>query len=232
MDVIYEGVSSKHMNTHIQNRLLGIQQTLIAHHLGGAGLPNAVIGNERETLIREFLSKVFPGQFRFGTGAITDSQNRISGQADVVIELPFEPSFPMPTTSDRLYLAESVGAVIEVKSNLSTQWTQLINTTRQIKTLNRNLIAIMTVGTISRKIPVFAVGYTGYRTVQAIQDKLAEHPENERPDGVLVINPGSFVGYDITATGCWGLYGFIAAIQIELGKVKAADSNLLAYAQP
>lgn len=220
------------MNQHVQNRLLGIQQTLIAHHLGGAGLPNAVIGNERETLIREFLSKVFPEQFRFGTGAITDAHNRISGQADVVVELPFEPSFPMPAGADRLYLAESVGVVLEVKSNLYNQWTQLIDTTRQIKTLERNLQAIMTVGNVGTKIPVFAVGYTGYQTVQTIQDKLAEHPESERPDGVLIINSGCFVGYGITATGAWGLYGLIAAIQHELGKVKAANSNLLAYAQP
>lgn len=78
--------------------------------------------------------------------------------------------------------------MFEVKSNLYNQWTQLIDTTRQIKTLERNLQAIMTVGNVGTKIPVFAVGYTGYQTVQTIQDKLAEHPESERPDGVLIIN--------------------------------------------
>ena len=194
-------------------------------------MPNAVIGNEREVLIREFLSKVFPGPFRFGTGAITDSDDNLSGQADVVIELPFEPSFPMPAGHDRLYLAESVGAVIEVKSNLYQQWDELTRTTQQIKTLNRNIRAIMRVGDLSSKIPVFGVAYTGYRTIDGIQNRLNETPEDSRPDGVLIIDSGCYVGAGITGTGVWGLYGLVASIQGDLQRVKVANSNLLAYVQ-
>ena len=112
------------MNPHLVARLTGIQQALMAQHVGGTGLPNAVIGNERETLLREFLQKVFPSHFRFSSGAITDSEGRLTGQIDIAVEYPFIPSFPMPASNDRLILAESVLAAIEVKSNLVSQWNQ------------------------------------------------------------------------------------------------------------
>jgi hypothetical protein len=38
----------------------------------------------------------------------------MSGQLDIVIELPFLPSFPTPGANERLYLAESVALAIEV----------------------------------------------------------------------------------------------------------------------
>src|SRR2546423_1122598 len=112
-------------NTHLINRLQAIQQSLMAQHAGGHHLPNALIGSERETFLREFLQKVFPAHHRFATGAITDSDNRLSGQVDIAVEYPFLPSFPMPGPShERLLLAESVAAVVEVKSDLSGQWDQ------------------------------------------------------------------------------------------------------------
>ena len=81
-------------------------------------LPGATVGSERETFLRKFLQKVFPTHRRFATGAITDSQGAISGQVDIAVEYPFAPSFPMPSTDERLLLAESVAIVIEVKSDL------------------------------------------------------------------------------------------------------------------
>ena len=93
-------------------RLEGIRQILMAHHAAGTLLPNASKGTERETLLREFLVKVFPPPFRFGSGAIIDQSGCISGQLDVVAGFPFFPSFPTPGTAERLYLAESVSFVL------------------------------------------------------------------------------------------------------------------------
>src|SRR5512147_3161769 len=95
-------------NPHIVQRLSAIQQSLLAQRLAGQGLPAAVAGNERETFLREFLQKLFPAHRRFATGAITDSEGRLSGQVDIAIEYGFVPSFPMPGTDERLLLAESV----------------------------------------------------------------------------------------------------------------------------
>jgi hypothetical protein len=112
----------------------------MAQHAGGKGLPSATIGNERETLVGEFLEKVFPSKYRFGSGVITDSEENLSGQIDIVVELPLAPSFPMLLTRDRLYPAEAVGAVIEVKSDLSKQWDEVERTVEQVKRLNRKLL--------------------------------------------------------------------------------------------
>jgi hypothetical protein len=75
-----------------------------------------VVGGERETLLDKYLQEVLPPLYRFGRGAITDREGRLSGALDLVMELPFAPNFPIPAADQRLYLAESVAAVIEVKS--------------------------------------------------------------------------------------------------------------------
>jgi hypothetical protein len=49
------------------------------------------------------------------------------------VEYPFLPSFPMPGSHDRLVLAESVLAVIEVKSDLVAQWDQATATIRAVR---------------------------------------------------------------------------------------------------
>jgi hypothetical protein len=64
---------------------------------------------------------VLPPIYRFGTGVITDVGGNLTGQVDIVMEFPLTASFPMPAGKQRLYLAESVAAVIEVKSNLSQE---------------------------------------------------------------------------------------------------------------
>ncbi len=219
------------MNEHIEQRMLAIQQALISQHTAGRGFPNAMIGNERETFRREFLKKVFPGKFRFGTGVITDSNNNLSGQVDIAIELPYEPSFPMPSTEERLYPAEAVGAVIEVKSNLATQWNEVEETVAKIKKLERKLRLIMRIGMSDLpKIPCYVAAYAGYKTKEALVNRLNSTPEECRPDGILVINPGYFVATNgSNGSGPNALFVFIAAINAELNTVLSASSNLGIY---
>jgi hypothetical protein len=219
-------------NPHLIQRLAGIQQALMAQHLGGHGLPNAVVGDERETLLREFLQKVFPAHRRFATGVITDSQNRISGQVDIAVEYPFTPSFPMPNSEQRLLLAECVAVAIEVKSDLVAQWQQVRDTTRQIKLLQRQLNPIMVLGRgPGPTIPCVAVGYTGHATADALENRLATTPEAERPDAALVINSGCFVGFGIQAWGALGLYGLCIGINQLLISLGYAAPSLVAYVQ-
>lgn len=74
-------------------RLEGIRQILMAHHSAGALLPNASKGNERETLLREFLIKVFPPPFRFGSGAIVDQFRMHFRSAGCRCGVPVLPEF-------------------------------------------------------------------------------------------------------------------------------------------
>ena len=216
------------MNLHIKNRLEAIQQALMAHHKGGTGLPNAMIGSEREDIINSYLAQVLPPLYRFGRGSITDTTGAICGQVEVVMELPFGPNFPMLSGKERLYLAESVAAIIEVKSNLSSQWPEVKETTRKVKTLTRDLRitdAFLFVGSPkplidpSIAIPCYAVGYTGYKTLQGLKDQLYSTPQECRPDGVLAIESGCFIGVTGSANGVWGLYAFIAELVAQVNSI-------------
>ncbi len=220
------------LNPHLVQRLTGIQGALMAQHLGGRGLPNSTIGAERETFLREFLQKLFPSHRRFATGAITDSEARLSGQVDIAVEYGFVPSFPMPGTEERLLLAESVALVIEVKSDLVGQWGQVRDTTSKVKLLRRHLNPIMTLGEgPPATIPCIAVGYTGYATVEALQERLATTPEAERPDGALVVQSGCFTGFSMTASGALGLYALCLSVNVLFTQIGFAAPDLVAYAK-
>jgi hypothetical protein len=72
------------MNEQLKARLKGMREVLMAHYHATRLLPNSAKGDEREVLVRELLEKVFPTPYRFGCGAVTDSDGRVSGQLDVI----------------------------------------------------------------------------------------------------------------------------------------------------
>ena len=218
-------------SSHLVQRLTAIQQSLMAQHAGSIALPSAVAGSERETFVREFLQKVFPAHRRFTSGVITDASGTLSGQVDVAIEYGFLPSFPMPSTEDRLLLAESVALVIEVKSDLSAQWTEVESTTEKIKRLRREIEGVTIVGDPGPplSIPAIAVGYAGHRTVDGLSKRLNSTNVNCRPDGALVIDSGCFVGFGMTATGAFGLFALVLSIDVVLRQLVTARPNLVRY---
>jgi hypothetical protein len=202
----------------------------MAQHQGGFGLPNAVIGNERETLVREYLQKVFPPHYRFTSGAITDASGGLTGQVDIVVEYPFSCSFPMPSSADRLVLADCVLATLEVKSHLADQWPQVMASVCQVKSLQRNVTPLMYFGHApSTQIPCIAVGYRGHMTVDALQRRLASTPEECRPDAALVLESGCFAGYGCQATGSAGLYALCSVLMHSARQLQAAAPDMFRY---
>jgi hypothetical protein len=184
------------------SRLKGIREIMMAHHAAGSLLPSAAKGAEREVLIREFLAKVFPPPFRFGSGAVIDSTGSMSGQLDVVVEFPFFPSFPTPGAAERLYLAESIAFVIEVKSNLSSQWDEVERSVEKLRPLRRSWRAslqhspdggLSLEDASTSRIPFVAVGYRGYATVESLDQRLQSTVEEKRPDATLVLESGAYI---------------------------------------
>jgi hypothetical protein len=218
-----EGDPSEQMNLDdLRVRLEGIAAVLKAHRDAGARLPSASKGNEREVLIREFLARVFPLPFRFGGGALVDANGASSGQVDIVVEFPFLPSFPTPGAAERLYLADSAALVIEVKSDLATQWKQVREKARRVSRLRRHWHAHSTVDQAGAgaaysesqsRVPMLAVGYRGPRTLEALQGIMARTDVSERPDAALVLDPLLYSGCALTAgsaagAGAGGLLAF------------------------
>lgn len=223
------------MNPFLAHRLKAIRSSLLATYAGGEGFPNAVIGAEREAFIREFISKVFPPHYRFVGGSIIDSlSNQISGQVDIAVLLPSAPSFPMPSAGDeRLVLAENVGAVIEVKSNISTQWDQVLETTKKIRTLKK----FMRKGKneselIVADIPLIAVGYKGWKDVWSLKERWQKENKDVRPDAVLVIEQQAFVSAFLQAQQDAALIAFIAYLSNILATHERIPTDLLRYVGP
>jgi len=77
------------LNKNLKNKLEGIQGALKELHKSGALGSDHTKGKEREAFINIFLSKVFPSPYRFGSGDITDTSGKISGQIDIAVEYPF-----------------------------------------------------------------------------------------------------------------------------------------------
>jgi len=227
------------MNELLRSRLAGISEILMAHFHASTRLPNATKGAERETLVRQFLERVFPAPYRFGSGAIADAEGQTTGQLDIVVEWPFFPSFPSPGTDERLYLAESVAFVVEVKSDLAKQWSQIEETTARILPLRRKWRGHVQVGpasdlstmgaTVSR-IPVVAVGFKGFSSAESLRLKMTDTPGDRRPDCALVVESGAYLGWGgKISAGEEGLFAFCADGAYFMRNVLTAEPDLIAH---
>ena len=195
-------------------------------------MPSAAKGDEREIFVREFLGRVFPPHFRFGTGCITDRHGGMSGQVNVVVELPFFPSLPVPPSEVRMYLADGVAVAIEVKSDIAAQWNQLDRTVESIKTLRRNLAD----GVLWRGprpfefVPVFAVGYSGFSSVPALLNRLDRTPPSKRPEAVLVLDdPGVFIAGTKAADGAEAMLLFLGLLNNFCTQIVSAGFDVQSY---
>lgn len=233
------------MNEHLKVRLKGIQEILMAHHRATVLLSNPAKGAEREVLVRDFLERVFPAPYRFGSGTVIDSKGRRSGQLDIVVEWPFFASFPGPLGNQRLYLADSVAFVIEVKSDLISEWDDLMSEISQLRVLERRWAGHTPIGkkfsadvdytsgspaTVSG-IPSIAVGPSGHKTLDGLQKRLQSTPTNACPDAALVIESGAFSGWGHDAIGEEGLFAFCIVGSEFARNVLVAEPDLTPYLQ-
>jgi len=232
---------------------------------GGDVMSNATKGSERELFVRAFLSQAFGPMHRFGTGDITDSYRERSGQVDIIVPFPdVALSFPMYPEGPRLFLAESVVAAIEIKSDIANQWNEVLSTAAKVKKLRRrfkrqNLLttahhlqtapsppgtppdpkraelakqflqeADTLVHEPGERIPVFAVGFKGWKTRETIQENL----QGSNVDAVLVLDAMLFESgppYLRTSTEVWSLMAFLETIEQELSQRVTRDSATYSY---
>lgn len=210
-------------------RLAGYRAHLIAAYKSGAGMSSASKGNERRAFVHEFLEETFPLPNCFGTGDCIDKAGNQSGELDVVVEYPFLPSLTLQGRS-RLYLAEGVAAVIEVKSNISSQRKEACDTGERLKVLRREFTIGMSMGPVPLDIPYFVVGYTGWKDI----DTVASHCNNSPADGVLIIDPCLYYANSswtqVQATGDISLFKFISTLAEVISGLKVASGNPADYA--
>ena len=119
--------------------------------------------------------------------------------------------------SSRLYPAEGVAAAIEVKSNVAGQWSEVVSTATKLAPLERHFDSSMG-STPERRIPLFAIGYSGWKETKAIRERLGDAPI----DGILVIDAGVFVQAKMSVTGSWSLWGLVG-MSARIGKQVEID---------
>jgi hypothetical protein len=225
------------MNKLIHDRLESMRVSLLAAHAAGARTAGpAPKGHERETFVRHFLSHVLPPAFRISSGDITDATGKQSGPLDLVIEYPLVPSLPAPTGDQRMFLAEGVAAVIDVKANLSSQWDEVRETAKRVRALTRSYAELPPGGVTSEfagpndPIPYFVVGYTGWRKLDTLKARLAEAPE---VDGILVLDSSIHAGTPKFPAQfverAWSLWALMMNIQQATQAVAAAQIRMAAY---
>lgn len=215
-------------NHHVMNRLQALLDFFGALHAGGQTLSSSMKGLERELFIQYALSHIIAPPFRIGSGDITDLSGQRSGQLDIVIEYGNSISFPLlcAVHTPRLYLAEGVCAVIEVKSDLSGQWEEVLSSYAHLKTLRRSYVDWISYGKMSQQIPYFAVGYRGWKTMDTLQKKF----EQSELDGLLILDSGLFCGKKYQEKGPSALYAFFMVLQELTGGLISALSDYKAYA--
>lgn len=218
----------------LSQRLAGIQKALTALYESGAGMTTATRGREREQFIDIFLANVLPPGYRFGTGDAIDVHGRRSGQLDVVVEFTFFPSLPGLVGQPRLYFAEGIAAVIEVKSNLSKQWDEVKLTSSALRSLERQfrVPGFTPYGPPTKQIPIFAVGYTGWKDLETVKRKANEGIV----DGLLVVDRGLFSTRNdfpngMFAEGSASLWGLVSSLHFAALSVALNSMSPIEYVQ-
>lgn len=97
-------------------------------------------GFGREALVNEFLQTHLPDSIEYLTGEIIDELDQRSGQVDIILQSKLFPKVPL-LGNTQLVFSDAVMAVIEVKSNLTTQHLNAtLSQFRKIKGLKRQSI--------------------------------------------------------------------------------------------
>jgi hypothetical protein len=228
---------------HVGARLVGIRNSLMDHLQTGDSMPSAMKGDEREGVVRKFLGRVFPPPYRFGSGAIVGADNALSGQLDIVVEFPFLPSFPTVAGDERLYLAESAAVVIEVKSDLTGSWDDVLHSAAKVGPIRRSWIAHEATDpegqtdkfdSSSSRIPFLVVAYRGPRKASALEALCKQTPICEPPDGILVIESGAYSGCAFNGWSCKaeraaGFLGFCLDVAWLASNVHRAAMDARSY---
>ena len=230
------------MLEQLRTRISSIQKIAMSYYEAGKGLSSPTIGSEREVFLHQVLQKIFPLQYRFSCGDLIDRNGLSANQIDLALEFPFEPTFPMPSSEQRLMLADSIICTFEVKSIFS-QWAQVTKKAKMVKALDRDVKWSMAMGSedekdspikvvdinIFKKIPIIAIFYNGPENFETLKSTYEKTPPEERPDAVLILDKGYFISETVEYQKEEGVLAFFILISKLYSYVAVAQPNLEAY---
>jgi hypothetical protein len=125
--------------------------------------------------------------------------------------------------------------VIEVKSNLEKQWSEVIERAKRLSILTRKPGVVGYAGSAPPKeIPLFAVGLTGWSKRETAETKLVEAAAcGAALSGILLIDSGVYVGVgDYQShgrTGPGAIFGFLLSLEHLTSSIIASKPMLGRY---
>jgi hypothetical protein len=185
--------------TILEDRLNHLLAALASEARSGLNLSASSKGSERELLVTGLMQRVFPPHCRFGSGDIIDTYGNQSGQVDVVLESNLSLSFPTSAGVSRIYLAEGVAAAIEVKSDIRSQWSQIVPKAEAIKRLRRRTpgFAASTSAEFFERLATHpAIGDQMADAARILRRHAANEPVRQRDLPVYVIGFGGWTDPD------------------------------------
>lgn len=229
------------MHELLKERITAIQKIAVAHYEAGAGMANAAIGAEREVFVHELLQKIFPNAYRFSSGEIIDRKGARSGQVDLALEFPNEPTFPSPVADERLMFAESVIVAFEIKSGWN-QLNEVVTKMKMVNSLSRDVKWGMTSDDeegdprfptdaleLNKRIPLIGVFYDGPVHYDTVKNAYLKIDDGERPTALLTLNNGHFIYNDTEFTGVDGIFALLCLVSEVSNKIVYSNSSIGVY---
>jgi hypothetical protein len=222
------------------NSILALVDTLLSGYEHSKKYPNPVLGAERELIVENLLKKVLPKNTRFGSGVITDFTGQVTGQVDIVLECQQSISLPITNGTQRLYFADTVGAAIEVKSDLNKQRGDAFKQSHNIRKLIRTKPEKGSLKKQYNGIPAFIVAFQGPKNQKTFNKWIRDIQINNGyniPTGVLCLDPLFYYGYEpmssassaIEGKGEFAVYAFICTLSNWLAHNSDCTLNYLDY---
>jgi len=210
------------MKTYFQRK----QEELYGAYSTSSALGHSVSkGDERELITREFLSSHMPQAIQVNRGILVDQNTanfaqslnqKTSPQLDLLLVMSGQPQLTLYGGS-KMFFAEAVAAVIEVKTLLtSAEIDGILEHCKKVKERRRQILGLYTREPAdpstgpSITIPYYVVAFDSQRTAEQIMERLnvkgAEMglTTDQQPDGIFTLDPtkGSFVLKDIGLHQC------------------------------
>jgi hypothetical protein len=141
----------------------GAVDELRAAYKKSEGAPSSCAGSLRERGVRRAIEHSLPGVVRLYEGEIIDHASGQSGQLDGILVHATGTALATDADDSRIVLAEGAIAVVESKSSLDSQWSQVKATWDKLKKLRRR-------EGYGGTIPFVVVGRQGWKTGEPIAD--------------------------------------------------------------
>lgn len=151
------------MHARLVTFFTGAVDELRAAYKKSEGAPSNCAGSLRERGVRRAIEHSLPGIVRLYEGEIIDRTGGQSGQLDGILVHATGSALATDADDSRIVLAEGAVAVVESKSSLDSQWSQVTATWDKLKKLRRRT-------GVGGAIPFVVVGRRGWKTGEPIAD--------------------------------------------------------------